>query len=86
MNLMSAELSEQQFRKISQIVHRLCGIHLKDGKQALVRARLMKRLRALNLTDFKQYIQLIESEAGLQELGFMVDVMTTNKTSFFFFF
>jgi chemotaxis protein methyltransferase CheR len=83
MNLMSAELSEGQFRKISQIVHRLCGIHLKDGKQALVRARLMKRLRALNLSDFKQYIQFIESEAGLEELGYMVDVMTTNKTSFF---
>jgi chemotaxis protein methyltransferase CheR len=83
MNLMSAELSEGQFQKISQIVHRLCGIHLKDGKQALVRARLMKRLRALKMSDFGQYIKLIESEAGSEELGLMVDVMTTNKTSFF---
>jgi chemotaxis protein methyltransferase CheR len=83
MNLMSAELSENQFRKISRIVHRLCGIHLKDGKQALVRARLMKRLRALKLSDFGEYIRLIESPEGLEELGFMVDVMTTNKTSFF---
>lgn len=83
MSLLTADLTEAQFRKISQLVYRLCGINLKDGKQALVRARLMKRLRALRLSSFNDYIHLIESEAGKGELSFMVDVITTNKTSFF---
>lgn len=83
MNLMSVELSEKQFRKISRIVYRLCGINLKDGKQALVRARLMKRLRALRLPDFDTYLRHVESEGGRGEISFLIDVITTNKTSFF---
>ncbi len=83
MNLMAAELTDPQFRKVSRIIYRLCGINLKDGKEALVRARLMKRLRALKMANFEEYIKFIESEEGITELGSMVDVMTTNKTSFF---
>lgn len=83
MDLMFVELSEKQFRKVSRLVYRLCGINLKEGKQALVRARLMKRLRALKLPDFDTYLKYLESDAGYQELSFLIDVITTNKTSFF---
>ncbi len=83
MNFISAELSEDQFKKISRLVYRLCGIYLKDGKQALVKARLMKRLRVLHLSSFEDYLSYIESGKGVQELGFLIDVITTNKTNFF---
>ncbi len=83
MSLLLAELTEKQFRKVSQLVHDLCGIHLKEGKEALVRARLMKRLRAMGMESFDAYIKYIESDRGGAELGMMVDVITTNKTSFF---
>ncbi len=82
-NLISVELTEKHFIKISQIVYRLCGIYLKEGKEALVRARLMKRLRALGMEDFETYVKYIESKEGANELIFMVDVITTNKTGFF---
>lgn len=77
------ELSESHFQKIRQLVYQVCGIHLKDGKQALVRARLMKRLRALGLSGFDAYLRYIEGNKGGEELGCMIDVITTNKTSFF---
>jgi chemotaxis protein methyltransferase CheR len=83
MNFTSAELSEAQFQTVSRMVYRLCGINLKDGKQALVRARLMKRLRALNMKSFEEYLNHIGTDSGLPELNFMIDVITTNKTSFF---
>ena len=83
MTLMLTELSDQQFIKISKLVYQLCGIHLKSGKEALVRARLMKRLRSLNLKSFDEYLKLIESKDGIHELGKMIDVISTNKTSFF---
>ncbi len=83
MTLMSVELSDQQFKKISRIVYQVSGISLKDGKEALVRARLMKRVRALRMGSIDAYMKLIESDEGVQELGFMIDVMTTNKTGFF---
>ncbi len=83
MNFISAELSETQFQAVSRMVYRLCGINLKDGKQALVRARLMKRLRALKMQSFEEYLNYIGTEAGISELSSMIDVITTNKTNFF---
>ncbi|OQX65372.1 MAG: hypothetical protein B5M55_04095 [Desulfococcus sp. 4484_242] len=81
--LVSAELRENEFRQISQIVYDICGIQLKDGKEALVKARLMKRIRALNMRSFREYIRFINSDAGKAEIGLLIDVMTTNKTAFF---
>lgn len=77
------ELSEKQFRRISDIVYRHCGINLKDGKEALVKARLMKRFRVIGIDSVEAYLSLIESRGGEHELNQMIDVMTTNKTSFF---
>ena len=83
MNLMTVQLSEDQFNKICEIVYGACGINLKKGKEALVRARLMKRLRALKVAGVNEYLHYIESKGGSRELALFIDVMTTNKTSFF---
>ena len=83
MSLLTAELSHQQFQEISRLVYQQCGISLKSGKEALVRARLMKRLRALEMPSIKAYMALIGSEQGRAEIHTLIDVMTTNKTSFF---
>ena len=78
-----SELTDAQFHRICDIVYRFCGIHLKEGKESLVRSRLMKRLRALGINSFSEYLRLIESPSGQDELRQMIDVMTTNKTGFF---
>ncbi len=83
MTLMSTELSDGQFKKISRIIYRSCGINLKAGKDALVKARLVKRLRVLGMRNFDEYLELVGSPSGCDELGFMIDEITTNKTSFF---
>ena len=83
MNFALGDLSDRQFEKVSNIVYRECGITLKCGKEALVRARLTKRLRALKMEKFSEYFRYLESDSGREELGLMIDVMTTNKTSFF---
>lgn len=83
LELLNTDLTPRQFEKVSEMVHRMCGINLRDGKQALVRSRLMKRLRALGLSSFKQYFNYLEHDTTGRELGNMIDVITTNKTSFF---
>jgi chemotaxis protein methyltransferase CheR len=83
MNMMSVDLSAKHFIKISEIVHRSCGINLKPGKEALVRSRLMKRLRTYKTNSVQEYLDYIESSDGRQELALFIDAMTTNKTSFF---
>lgn len=76
-------LKEKDFKKISRLVYSYSGICLKPGKEALVRARLLKRLRILKLDAISDYLGFLESDDGRDELHQMIDVMTTNKTSFF---
>lgn len=83
MALLTAELDRSQFQEISRIIYDQCGISLKSGKEALVRARLLKRLRALQIRSVKEYMDLISSDQGKDEIDTLIDVMTTNKTSFF---
>ncbi len=83
MSLITADLNHRQFDAISQLIYTKCGISLKKGKEALVRARLMKRLRALKLKTIDEYMVLLDSDQGDREIGTLIDVMTTNKTSFF---
>lgn len=78
-----AVLKQSDFEKISQIVYQLSGIRLMSGKEELVRSRLMKRLRALSISSFSKYLQYMENDRSSLELSIMVDLLTTNKTSFF---
>lgn len=80
---MSPSLTDAQFENISRRVYNLCGINLQTGKEELVRSRLFKRLRALGLQSFDDYIGYVEKESSGIELATMIDVLTTNKTSFF---
>ena len=79
----TTSLTSAQFDKISALVKELCGINLHDGKQELVRARLTKRLRALGLKRFDDYMELLRNDPGGAELTAMLDALSTNLTSFF---
>ncbi len=71
------------FDRVSALMYDISGVNLTEGKKELVRARLNKRLRALGWVSYRQYLSFVESEGGREELARMVDVLTTNKTSFF---
>jgi chemotaxis protein methyltransferase CheR len=79
----ATNLTSAQFDEISALVKELCGINLHDGKQELVRARLAKRLRALGLEHFRDYLELLRNDPGGAELTAMLDALSTNLTSFF---
>ncbi len=79
----SLKLSSKQFDKISSLVYQVSGIDLHEGKEELVKARLLKRLRHLKLSDFDRYLKYLLSDKSGTEIRAMVDVLTTNKTNFF---
>jgi chemotaxis protein methyltransferase CheR len=83
MNVSAMEFRPDQFRHVSELVHRICGIHLHSGKRELVRARLATRLRELRLPDFDTYLAVLADDGSGRELTRLVDLLTTNKTSFF---
>lgn len=77
------ELLQSEFELIRRRILDYCGINLHEGKQALVRARVMKRIRKLGLSGFTQYLDYLEEDSSGKEFLSLVDVLTTNKTSFF---
>lgn len=77
------KLKQAEFETIQSKIYDYCGINLHEGKQALVRARVMKRIRKLGLRDFVHYIEYLEEDSSGEEFLALVDVLTTNKTSFF---
>ena len=78
-----ATLSPAHFERIIEMLHAHAGIRMRAGKEGLVRARLAKRLRALGVSDYDAYLDLVERDPARREFAEMVDVLTTNKTSFF---
>ena len=78
-----AELTLSHFDAISSMVRQRCGINLHDGKIALVKARLNKRLRALGLASFADYVEFLRNDAGGTEIASMLDALLTNLTYFF---
>ncbi len=71
------------FDQIARLLHQLAGIALASHKVEMVYARLARRLRDLRLPDFDAYCALLESEEGAGEIGFLVNALTTNLTSFY---
>ncbi len=76
------ELTQSQFQRIRELVRTHTGIALSDHKFQLVHGRLARRLRALKLDNFGDYIKLLESGVG-PEIEEFTNAVTTNLTSFF---
>jgi len=76
-------LKPGEFDKISQLACKHFGVDLREGKQALVEARIGKKLRELNMPSFQVYYDYVTNDSTGNALQTMVDVLTTNHTSFF---
>jgi len=74
---------DRYFGEISTLMQRVAGVHLTPKKRELVRGRIGKRIRDLGLDGYGAYLELVRSEEGGDELNTMVNLLTTNKTSFF---
>lgn len=79
-----AELSDEDFDKMGTLIFKMAGIKMPPSKKIMVQARLKKRLRALNMNSFTEYVRYVFSKEGLDmELIHILDVISTNKTDFF---
>jgi chemotaxis protein methyltransferase CheR len=75
------KITTSQFKKFRRLVYDQCGINLHDGKQELLKARLVKRLRATGINSIDEYLKVLESDH--QELTAFLDAISTNHTYFF---
>ncbi len=71
------------FQRLQQLAYQRFGFDLRDGKEEMVSARLGNRVRELGFESFTRYLDHVTSSAGSQDFTEMVDLLTTNFTSFF---
>jgi chemotaxis protein methyltransferase CheR len=80
----SLHLTDSQFELFKELVKRECGIELKESKRAVFVHRLTKRIREKGLSSFEEYYDYVMNPlAGKIEMDYLLDAITTNKTSFF---
>lgn len=79
--LETSALSDADFERVRGLIGKYAGIALAPVKRDLVYARLAKRLRALKIGSFAEYIDLVEGDPAEGER--FVNALTTNLTSFF---
>jgi chemotaxis protein methyltransferase CheR len=75
-------LTEREFREIRALAHRIFGLDLKPGKEALVQARLARRVQELGLGSIAEYVEAVKADRTGAELERLINALTTNHTSF----
>lgn len=78
----AATLNDSQFSRLSRFIEGEVGIKMPPAKRIMLESRLQKRLRALGVSGFDDYLQHVFEHQG-DEIIHMIDVVTTNKTDFF---
>lgn len=76
-------MDKTTFDRIRAIVYEHSGISLKESKEAMVSARIAKRMRALEISNYTQYVDYLEQDTTGDEITLFLDVISTNVTSFF---
>jgi chemotaxis protein methyltransferase CheR len=76
-------LDPRTFRQFTSLIYKKAGIVLGPNKEALVSARVGKRMRAMGLTDFQEYYQRVEADASGDEMVELLNAISTNVTQFF---
>jgi chemotaxis protein methyltransferase CheR len=76
------QFTDPDFQALRTLVKEMTGINLADSKRELVYGRVSRRLRALGLSTFGEYRELLESGDGSELVAFC-NALTTNLTSFF---
>ncbi|HEX8987341.1 MAG TPA: CheR family methyltransferase [Rhodocyclaceae bacterium] len=76
------EFTAEDFERVRKLIRQQAGISLSPIKRDMVYSRLARRLRALHMTSFAQYLAHLE-RGGAGEWETFVNSLTTNLTSFF---
>lgn len=71
-----------EFDQVRSLLYQKAGIRLADSKDSMVYSRLSRRLRALGLNSFAEYLRYLTANSETEEQLF-INALTTNLTSFF---
>ncbi|MBI5599145.1 MAG: protein-glutamate O-methyltransferase CheR [Deltaproteobacteria bacterium] len=77
-------MSRESFIQLRDFIYEKCGIYLQENKTYFLEDRLQRRLEAINLSGYDEYIYFVRYDPkGADELRELFNSVTTNETSFF---
>lgn len=77
------DFTAQDFARVRQLIYQHAGISLSEAKTDMVYSRVGRRIRAVGLGSFKEYLDWLESDQNEGEWENFTNALTTNLTSFF---
>jgi chemotaxis protein methyltransferase CheR len=78
------EYTDRDFKRVCELIRKRVGIALTDSKRDMVYSRLTRRLRALGLASFQDYLARLDAlPEHDEEWQQFTNALTTNLTSFF---
>jgi len=75
-------LTESDFDAVRELARNACGIHLHEGKKALVSSRLERLVRGHGFDSFTDYIGFVSQRMQSPEFTEFIDTLTTNHSGF----
>jgi len=77
------DFTDKDFQELGRIIYDRTGIVISDAKKNMIYGRIVKRLRALKMDSFSDYVAFISSKEGDSEAIDFINAITTNLTKFF---
>lgn len=77
------KMSDEEFLVLRDFINRECGLYFDTSSKYLLEKRLSRRIHEHQLSRFKDYHYfLLYDKNKLEEMGALVDILTTNETYF----
>ena len=76
-------IKRRVFKALKDIIYAAAGINMSEKKIPLLEGRLHKRLRALGVTSFDDYLIFLDNGRNQEEMVTLLDCVSTNETTFF---
>ena len=77
------KMSQEEFIMIRDFIHEKSGIFFAENKMYLVKNRLHKRMTELGIKSIRDYFYHVKYDVSLKEFNQLMNLVTTNETSFF---
>jgi chemotaxis protein methyltransferase CheR len=75
-------MTDSDFFRFQAVIESQSGIYLSESKREMLVSRLQRRMRKLEIHSFADYYRLVTGAGGEETIA-MIDVVSTNETSFF---
>ena len=77
------ELKLEDFISFRDYIHEKSGMYFPESKMYLIKNRLSNRINQLGIKNFKDYFHMVKYDTSMKEFNCLMNLLTTNETSFF---